>query len=76
MSGPAPIVYVSNGRGGTVTAIDTATNTPGPPISVGLGPGLIAITPDGKTVYVTSNELWWCRSRRLPAGPARRSGSG
>ena len=56
VSGPAPTVYVSNGCGGTVMAIDTATNTPGPPIPVGPGPGLIAITPDGKTAYVTSND--------------------
>ena len=56
MSGPVQTVYVSNGRGGTVTPIDTATNTPGPPILIGRGPGLIAITPDGKTAYVTSDE--------------------
>jgi DNA-binding beta-propeller fold protein YncE len=56
VSGPVQTVYVSNGRGGTVTPIDTATNTPGPPIPIGRGPGLIAITPDGKTAYVTSNE--------------------
>ena len=28
----AQTIYVSNGRGGTVTPIATATNTPGPPI--------------------------------------------
>ena len=56
MSGLARTVYVSIGRGGTVTPIATATNTPGPPIPVGRGPGLIAITPDGKTAYVTSDE--------------------
>ena len=54
MSGMARTVYVSNGRGGTVTPIATVTNTPGPPIPVGRGPGLIAITPDGKTVYVAN----------------------
>ena len=61
MSGPVQTVYVSNGRGGTVTPIDTATNTPEPPIAVGVNrPGLhnqpdgIAITPDGKTVYVAN----------------------
>ena len=56
MSGLARTVYVSNGRGGTVTPIATVTNTPGPPIPVGRGPGLIVITPDGKTAYVTSDE--------------------
>ena len=56
MSALARTVYVSNGRGGTVTPIVTAANTPGPPIPVGLGPGLIVITPDGRTAYVTSDE--------------------
>ena len=39
---------------GTVTPIDTATNTPGKPIPVGPDPYAITITPDGKTLYVTS----------------------
>ena len=56
MSGPVQTVYVSNGRGGTVTPIDTATNTPGPPISIGGGSGLIVMAPDGRTAYVTSAE--------------------
>lgn len=56
MSGLARAVYVSNGRGGTVTPIATTTNTPGPPIPVGRGPGLIVTTPDGKTAYITSDE--------------------
>lgn len=54
MSGVARTVYVSNGRGGTVTPIAAATNTPGPPIPVGAGPGLIVITPDGRTAYVVN----------------------
>jgi YVTN family beta-propeller protein len=56
MSVPARTVYVSNGRAGTMTPVAAATNTPGPPIPVGRGPGLIVITPDGKTAYVTSDE--------------------
>ena len=45
------------GDGSTVTPISTATNTPGPPIHVGLPVAeVIAITPDGKTVYVTHYE--------------------
>jgi YVTN family beta-propeller protein len=44
-AGLAPQVYVSNGGGGTVTPIATATNTPGPPIKVGAGPYAVAITP-------------------------------
>jgi DNA-binding beta-propeller fold protein YncE len=50
-------VYVSNGREGTVTPIATATNTPGLRIPVGRGPGLIAITQDGKTAYVTTKRV-------------------
>jgi len=49
-------VYVSNGRGGTVTPIATATGVPGPPIPIGRTAGDIAITPDGKTAYVTSDD--------------------
>ncbi len=55
-AGLAPTLYVSNGRGGTVTPIATATNTPGTPIEVGEGAGAFVITPDGKTAYVTSND--------------------
>ena len=39
---------------GTVTPIATATNTAGPPITVGSEPRAIAITPDGKTAYVAN----------------------
>ena len=58
MAGLARTVYVSSGRGSTVTPIATATNTAGEPIEVGgepgsgRGPGSIAVTPDGKTAYV------------------------
>ena len=41
-------------RSGTVTPITTATNTAGTPITVGRRPDAIAITPDGKTAYVTN----------------------
>ena len=57
-AGLARTVYVSSGRGSTVTPIATATNTAGEPIEVGgepgsgRGPGSIAVTPDGKTAYV------------------------
>jgi DNA-binding beta-propeller fold protein YncE len=41
-----------------VVPISTATNTPGRPIQVGFNALEIAITPDGKTVYVVaSNEV-------------------
>jgi len=52
--------YVANGGvrtlgGGTVSVIDTATNTVvGNPIRVGDSPAFIAITPDGKKVYVNN----------------------
>ena len=51
----------SGGLSGTsvVIPISTATNTPGQPIHLpgdgGLGPDEIAITPDGKTAYVVSD---------------------
>ena len=38
-----------------MTPIDTATNTPGTAIPVGSDPFGIAITPDGKTAYVTND---------------------
>ncbi len=44
------------GRTGEVTPISTATNVPGRPIRVGCGPYSLAITPDGKTVWVASSE--------------------
>ena len=47
------IAYVAN-RQGTVTPIRTATNTALPPIKAGDNPDFIAITPDGKTVYVAN----------------------
>lgn len=56
MSGAAHTLYVSNGRGDTVTPIATATNTAGPPIPVGRAPGWIAVTADGKIAYVTTDD--------------------
>ena len=47
--------YVANTLSGMVTPIATATNTAGPPIPVGLYPGPIAITPDGKTAFVDNS---------------------
>jgi YVTN family beta-propeller protein len=46
-------VYVVNEEPyGTVTPIDTATNTAGKNIKVGVDPFAIVIAPDGKTAYV------------------------
>jgi YVTN family beta-propeller protein len=39
------IAYVANYYSGTVTPIRTATNTTERPVTVGRGPGPIAITP-------------------------------
>ena len=57
-SRPAPpTAYVVNEGGlqvpGTVTPIDTASGVAGAPIKVGGVPFTIAITPNGKTAYVT-----------------------
>ena len=46
--------YVVNELSGSVTPIDTATNTPGAAIAVGSIPMRLAITPDGKTAYVAN----------------------
>src|SRR5262249_40306894 len=55
-AGPAHrfIAYVADAGSGTVTPIRTATNTALPPIKVGRAPDTLAITPDGKTVYVAN----------------------
>jgi YVTN family beta-propeller protein len=46
--------YVHSTRAGTVTPITVGTNTPGKPIKVGQGFGAIAITPNGRTLYVAN----------------------
>jgi DNA-binding beta-propeller fold protein YncE len=40
---------------GTLTPVPTTTDIPGQPIPLGFGPGMqmMAVTPDGKTIYVT-----------------------
>src|ERR1035438_1364711 len=50
----AVIAYVVNQASGTVTPIRTATNTAGKAINVKQFPYAIAITPNGKTAYVTN----------------------
>ncbi len=40
--------------GHTVTPIDLSTDKPGRPITVGNGPTGVAISPDGRTVFVTN----------------------
>ena len=41
---------------GTVSVIDTATNTVSATIAVGSGPSGVAITPDGSQAYVTNSD--------------------
>jgi len=46
--------YIANDGSGTVTPIATATDSAGPPITVGNFPWAIAMTPDGRTAYVVN----------------------
>jgi len=46
--------------------IDTATNMPGKPIDAGNEPFAIAVTPDGKTVYVANT---WENTGRPASAP-------
>jgi YVTN family beta-propeller protein len=45
--------YVANYGSGTVSVINTATNTAPVTITVGTDPKAVAVTPDGAYVYVT-----------------------
>jgi DNA-binding beta-propeller fold protein YncE len=69
-------MYVSNGRGGLSDTDRHSHEHPGPPIPAGRGPGLIAITPDGKTAYVTSDESIVVPIDTATGTPGRRSQSG
>ena len=51
VSPDAQRVYVANGRGGTVSAIDAATNTVTATVPMGARPWGIALTPDGAKLY-------------------------
>ena len=51
----APQAYITNFIDNTVSVIDTATNTvTAPPVPVGQFPQGVAVTPDGKYVYVVN----------------------
>src|SRR5262249_57232572 len=53
-SARAQNAYITNSGDNTVSVIDTATNTVvGSPITVGIEPWGVAVTPDGSKVYVT-----------------------
>jgi YVTN family beta-propeller protein len=60
--------FVANFADGTVTPIDTATDTAGTAIGVGVHPDQIAITPDGSHAYVTDNGANVVYPIDLPAG--------
>jgi YVTN family beta-propeller protein len=47
-------VYVSNGRGGTVSVIDPATDSVIASVPVGQRPWGIALTPDGGRLYTAN----------------------
>jgi YVTN family beta-propeller protein len=64
---------------GTATPIATATNTAGPPITVGSRPFTIVITPDGRTAYVAngaSGTVTPIATATNTAGPPITVGSG
>jgi YVTN family beta-propeller protein len=47
-------VYVANGRGGTVSVIDAASNTVRSTVAVGQRPWGIALTSDAKKLYTAN----------------------
>ena len=47
-------IYVSNGRGGTVSVIDPATDSIIGTVKVGTRPWGIALTPDGRKLYTAN----------------------
>ncbi|MFJ7244740.1 PxKF domain-containing protein [Kitasatospora sp. NPDC098652] len=50
---PAPLLYITNFGYGTVTALDPATGSTVASIPVDGGPQNVAVTPDGKQVWVS-----------------------
>ena len=70
-------VYVSNGRGGTVSVIDPATNTVTLTVEVGTRPWGIALSPDEQKLYTANgpandvsvvNTATMALIRKIPAG--------
>ena len=47
-------LYVTTGRGGTVVALDTATNKPVGSVAVGTRPWGLALSPDGARLYTAN----------------------
>ncbi|MDQ6868672.1 MAG: YncE family protein [Pseudomonadota bacterium] len=50
-----PFAYVANDVDGTVSVINTATNTVMTTLTVGTNPSGVAVTPDGTHAYVSNN---------------------
>lgn len=48
--------YLTNGRSGTVSVIDTALNAVVATVDVGLWPAGIAVAPDGRSAYVANSQ--------------------
>jgi len=48
-------VYVANSDDGTVSVINTTTNTVTSTVPVGFVPRGVTVTPDGKMVYVANS---------------------
>ncbi len=51
----APFAYVANANSNNVSVIDTATNSVVATVPLGFSPAGVAVTPDGKHVYVTDS---------------------
>ena len=47
-------LYVSTGRGGSVIAVNTATNQPIGSVNVGTRPWGLALSPDGARLYTAN----------------------
>jgi YVTN family beta-propeller protein len=54
----APFAYITNSIDNTVSVIDTATNIVAATVNVGPNPHGVAVTPDGKKVYVANPPKW------------------
>ena len=69
----AVIAYVVSGTvaAGAVTPVDTVTHTAGSPIVIGGGAQSIAVTPNGKTVYVPNGVLNMVTPIRTATNTAR-----
>jgi hyaluronoglucosaminidase len=69
----AVIAYVVSGTAaaGAVTPVDTVTHTAGSPIVIGGGAQSIAVTPNGKTVYVPNGVLNMVTPIRTATNKAR-----